>query len=99
MIIEQDYVELRCDSQSAIHFAKNQVDHARTKHIDVCYHFVWDVEDDDVSLLKVHTNENPSNMLTKVVTESKFHHFLDCSRLARVDCPRGLVLRNGMEVR
>ena len=24
-----------CDSQSAIHLAKNQVYHARTKHIDV----------------------------------------------------------------
>ena len=29
-----------CESQSAIHLAKNQVYHAWTKHIDVRYHFV-----------------------------------------------------------
>ena len=28
--IEQDHVDLWCDSQSAIHLAKNQVHHART---------------------------------------------------------------------
>ena len=32
-----------CDSQSAIHLAKNQVCHARTKHIDVRYHFVLEI--------------------------------------------------------
>lgn len=76
--IEQDCVNLWCDSQSAIHLAKNQVHHARTKHIDVRYHFVRDViEEGDVSLMKVHTNENPADMLTKVVTGSKFQHCLD----------------------
>ena len=32
-----------CDSQSAIHLAKNQVYHARAKHIDVRYHFVREI--------------------------------------------------------
>ena len=36
--IEQGGVELHCDSQSAIYLAKNQVYHARTKHIDVRFH-------------------------------------------------------------
>ena len=31
-----------CDSQSVIHLTKNQMDHERTKYIDVKYHFVWD---------------------------------------------------------
>ena len=70
--IEQENVNLWCDSQSAIHLAKNQVHHARTKHIDVRYHFVRDViEEGDISLMKVHT-ENSTDMLTKVVTGSKF---------------------------
>ena len=30
-----EYVEVHCDSQSAIHLPKNQVHHGRTKHIDV----------------------------------------------------------------
>ena len=71
-------MNLNCDSQSAIHLAKNQVHHARTKHIDVRYHFVRDViEEGSISLIKVHTNENPSDMLTKVVSGSKFQHCLE----------------------
>lgn len=33
--ITDDKVELHCDNQSTIHFAKNQMLHARTMHIDV----------------------------------------------------------------
>jgi hypothetical protein len=36
--IRQGGVQLPCDSQSAIYLAKNQVYHARTKHIDVRFH-------------------------------------------------------------
>lgn len=35
---KQDVVQLQCDSQSAIFLAKNQVLHARSKHIDIRYH-------------------------------------------------------------
>ncbi|GAA0162525.1 transmembrane signal receptor [Lithospermum erythrorhizon] len=54
---KQECVNLYCDSQSAIHLAKNQVHHVRTKHIDLRYHFVRDIiEEGDISLLKIHTN-------------------------------------------
>ncbi|KAK8918322.1 hypothetical protein KSP39_PZI021772 [Platanthera zijinensis] len=36
--VSQESVKLHCDSQSAICLANNPVYHARTKHIDVCYH-------------------------------------------------------------
>jgi hypothetical protein len=36
--IQQGGVSLHCDSHSAIYLAKNQVYHARTKHIDVRFH-------------------------------------------------------------
>ncbi|GJX50460.1 retrovirus-related pol polyprotein from transposon TNT 1-94 [Tanacetum coccineum] len=38
--ISQKFVMMHSDSQSAIHLAKNQVYHARTKHIDVRYHVI-----------------------------------------------------------
>ena len=42
-----------CDSQSAIHLAKNQVHHSRTKHIDVCFHFIREIlEEEDILLQK-----------------------------------------------
>ncbi|PNX69499.1 retrovirus-related Pol polyprotein from transposon TNT 1-94 [Trifolium pratense] len=76
--MKQECVKLSCDSQSALHLAKNQVHHARTKHIDVRYHFVRDVvEEGNISLTKVHTDENSADMLTKVVSGSKFQHCLN----------------------
>ena len=57
---------LHCDSQSAIMLSKNPMFHAKTKHIDVKYHFIWDVlEDKHMELVKVHIDENPTNLLTK----------------------------------
>jgi len=73
--IEQDFLWVHCDSMSAIYLAKNQVYHARTKHIDVKYHFVRDVlEDGDIEVKKIHTKDNPADMLTKVVPGVKFNH-------------------------
>ncbi|KAK8969819.1 Pentatricopeptide repeat-containing protein [Platanthera guangdongensis] len=70
--VEQDEVVLYCDSQSVIHLAKNQVHHAITKHIDVRFHFLWDVIDGGDVLWKVATKDNSADMLTKVVTRKHF---------------------------
>jgi len=73
--IEQDLLKINCDSMSAIYLAKNQVYHARTKHIDVRFHFIREILDEgDIELLKVHTKENPADMLTKTVSGVKFIH-------------------------
>ena len=66
-------VRLECDSQSAIFLAKNPAYHAKTKHIDVQYHFVRDmVENKKVFLEKVDTVKNVANSLTKFVSTEKF---------------------------
>ena len=60
---------------SAIYLVKNQVYHARTKHIDIRFHFIREILDEgDIELLNIHTKENPSDMLTKVVSVVKFTH-------------------------
>nr|GEV19068.1 retrovirus-related Pol polyprotein from transposon TNT 1-94 [Tanacetum cinerariifolium] len=41
--INQKFVTVYSDSQSAIHLVKNQVYHARTNHIDVRYHFIREI--------------------------------------------------------
>ena len=48
--VGQKQVIVFYDRQSAIHLAKNQVYHARTKHIDVRYHFVWEIIEEGESL-------------------------------------------------
>ena len=81
----QDYVDVYCDSQSAIHLAENQVTHNRTKHIHVRFHKIRQlVEDGDIQLLKVGTEDNPADMLTKSVPLSKFKHCLDLIGVGRI---------------
>ena len=58
--------------------AKNQVYHAKTKHIDVRFHKIRElIVTGDIVLDKVHTSENVADMLTKPVTIAKFKHCLD----------------------
>ena len=57
---------LHCDSQSAIHLAKNAAYHSRTKHIQRRYHWLRErVEEGEFALEKIHTDDNGSDMLTK----------------------------------
>ncbi|GMP38813.1 hypothetical protein CsSME_00009935 [Camellia sinensis var. sinensis] len=82
--IVQKHVEVFCDSQSAICLAKNQVHHARTKHIDVHFHFIREiVNEGDILLQKIGTADNPADMLTKVVSGIKFQHCLDLVNISR----------------
>jgi len=60
------------DSQSAIHLAKNSALHSKTKHIQLRYHFIRSVLDDgQLQLAKIHTDDNPADMFTKAVTREK----------------------------
>ena len=76
--IYQEHVFVFCNSQSAIYLAKNQVHHSRTKHIDVCFHFVREIIDEgDILLKKIRAADKPTNMMTKSVPLHKFKHCLD----------------------
>lgn len=75
---QSEYVVF-CDSQSAMDLSKNSMYHARTKHIDIRYHWLRDViEEKRMKLKKVHTDKNSADMLTKVVPGSKVEL---CSKL------------------
>ena len=41
--IDQDLLKINCDSISVIYLANNHVYHAKTKHIDVTFHFIWEI--------------------------------------------------------
>ena len=69
---ELEVPSLHNDKQSAIDLINNLVYHDRTKHIDVRYYFIRKMLKDGVLLLlKIHTSQNPTNMLTKVVAVEK----------------------------
>ena len=70
--MKQDKYALHYDSQSIIHLAKNPRYHSKTKHIDVRYHWIRQVLDDGLlQLEKIHTEENPADMLTKTLPRDK----------------------------
>ena len=69
---KQENSRLYSDSQSAIHLAKNLVFHSRTKRIELKYHFIISVLDEELlKLEKIHTSQNTADMLTKGVTREK----------------------------
>ena len=72
--IRQDEFQLHCDNQSAIHLAKNATYHSRTKHIQRSYHWLQErVEEKEFSLMKIPTDENGWDMLTKVLSAEKLN--------------------------
>lgn len=70
-------VTLSCDNQSAISIAHNPVQHDRSKHIDIRYHFVRDHIEKDFQLCYVSSENMVADILTKPVGKgilSKFCH-------------------------
>ena len=65
----QDSVRAHCDSQSAIHLAKDHRYHKQTKNIDVRYHKIcqWIVDDKVINLVKISMKKNLTDMITKII--------------------------------
>ena len=82
MGLKQGLIKLKCDSHSAISLVKNQVFHARTKHIEVRYHQIQDwLNSEKIEVEKFHTNENASDFFNKRVTTEKFKQCLSLLNL------------------
>ena len=66
-------IVIYCDNISCIQLAQNPVLHARTKHIEVHYHFIGErVLAGDIDLVYVGTDEQVS---TKALGAEKLHGF------------------------
>lgn len=67
---------LHCDNQSAVAIATNGNFHARTKHIDIRYHFIrFVVENGSLKLVYCPTDDMTADTLTKALPSPKAKHF------------------------
>jgi hypothetical protein len=69
-------VTLYSDSQSAIALTKDGSYHARTKHIDIRYHFIrFVVQNKSIKLIYCPTEDMTADILTKALPNIKAKHF------------------------
>jgi hypothetical protein len=61
---------LLCDNESATRMVENPVEHSRTKHIDIGYHFLRDHSQlGDIVIDHVSTHKQLADIFTKLLDE------------------------------
>ena len=64
------------DNQGSIFIGSNPIQEHRSKHIDICYHYVWQlVEEKVIDLYFIEGAENPADLFTKNLATPKFLKF------------------------
>ncbi|GJR61513.1 retrovirus-related pol polyprotein from transposon TNT 1-94 [Tanacetum coccineum] len=72
-----DKIPMYCDSKAAIAISCNPVQHSRTKHIDVRYHFIKEqVEKGIIELFFVGTECQLADLFTKALPEDRFRYLV-----------------------
>ena len=77
---------MHCDNQSAVKLAHNPIYHAKSKHIELHYHFVREkIESKEIELIYCNTSDNFVDIFTKSV--GKIHFEVLRKKLGVVENP------------
>jgi hypothetical protein len=76
---------LNCDNQGEIALSKDNKFHARTKHIDLHYHFIREaVQDDKITVKYVPMDESVADIFPKPLPRPKFIWFVEMLGLKEI---------------
>ncbi|GJW02066.1 putative ribonuclease H-like domain-containing protein [Tanacetum coccineum] len=74
--------KIHIDNESTICIVKNPVFHSKTKHIEIRHHFIRDAfEKKLIQVLKIHTDNNVADLLTKAFDAGRFQFLLVSIRM------------------
>ena len=74
--VQEDTIEIFCDNKATTAMTKNPTFHSRTKHIDIRYHFIWNmVANEEITLSYCSTHKQVANILTKPLRRAKHEVF------------------------
>ena len=84
---EQKTITIYEDNRSAISLTENPVQHQRTKHIDIKFHYIREaIKNQHVNVQYCHTDQMTADVLTKGLPKGKFEKFRDMLGVKRLMC-------------
>nr|GEV53791.1 E3 ubiquitin-protein ligase ORTHRUS 2-like [Tanacetum cinerariifolium] len=96
--VRLDDVPIMCDNKGAIDLGKNPVQHSRTKHIEICHHFLRDnVQKGHISIKKCRSSTtspyrlscfDEGQMFVEFVNQNQYFSFTleDFAQILRIPC-------------
>ena len=96
-----DPIRIFCNNMSNIYLARNPVFHARTKHIEVHYHFIRErVQAGEINLQHISTNLQVSDIFMKALGIDKLEQFISglCLTPSALPSLRGSTIRDDAQI-
>ncbi|GJT71095.1 ribonuclease H-like domain-containing protein [Tanacetum coccineum] len=76
------HTKIYIDNKSTICIVKNLVFHLITKHIEIRHHFIRDSNEKKlIQMIKIHTDKNVADLLTKAFDVSRFQYLIASIRM------------------
>ena len=71
--ISQETISVFSDNTSVINLSRNLVQHSKSKHIEILYHFIRDLVEDKIKSLEfIHLNNQKADIFTKPLDGPQF---------------------------